>query len=88
MCLDIEVGFGVPVAIRDVAGIVCVICVVRPMRDAESRCVVVCEGAAVCSSCMIVAVAPGGICGVVSVATFGASSEVDEINIAALLAAM
>ena len=104
MRLDVEVGFGVLVAIRvvtgvvceicfdvaicDVAGVVCMICVVRSMRGAESRCVVVCEGAAVCSSCMVVAVAPGGICDVVSVATFGASSAVDEIDIAALLAAM
>ena len=44
-CLDIEVGFGVPVAIRDVAGVVCVICVVGSVRSAESQCVVVCEGA-------------------------------------------
>ena len=101
---DVEVGFTVPVAIHDVvgivrvicfggsmcnvAGVVCMICVVRSMRGAESWCVVVCEGAAVCSSCMVVAVAPGGICDVVSVVTFGASSAVDEIDIAALLAAM
>jgi hypothetical protein len=41
-----------------------------------------------CSSCMAVAVAPGGVCDVVSVATLGVSPTVDEINVAALLAAM
>ena len=42
---DVEVGLGEPVAMCDVAGIVCMICVIGSMHSAESRCVVVCEGA-------------------------------------------